>query len=40
MPPKSATAFIAFATVSQQTPAGDTQAVRGSTITLVATLTV
>lgn len=33
-------AFIAFATVSQQTPAADTQAVRGSTITLVATLTV
>ncbi len=33
-------AFIAFATVSEQDPVADTQAVRGSTITLVATLTV
>ncbi|MFF2495793.1 Stk1 family PASTA domain-containing Ser/Thr kinase [Agromyces sp. NPDC058064] len=33
-------AFIAFATVSEQNPAAETQAIRGSTITLVATLTV
>ncbi|GAA1785144.1 Stk1 family PASTA domain-containing Ser/Thr kinase [Agromyces lapidis] len=33
-------AFIAFATVSEQNPVAEAQAVRGSTITLVATLTV